>query len=303
MSRLMNKPDEATAFPRIVYIMGTGRSGTTILEILLSNNTGVSGVGEVTHIFQDAYLAKRDCSCGKSAPECTIWGQVKAACQWQDAQLDNYNRVFVDFAWHTRFLHVFTGLVSGRKKAEFKRLNDCLFRSVSELSASATIVDSSKYAGRALQLARMYPKNVRVICLTRAPAGLVSAFRRKDSGEQPPKPLFGILLYYIYTMTCFRLVKLVLGKRVLPVQFEQLSADPAGTLDRIEQWSGIDLSDARRIVAEQQILSAGHIVTGNRLRMRKDLTFKTAEARKFTGSIAARAVVFLMSVYKKILFF
>ena len=37
----------------LLYIMGTGRSATTILEIILTNNPKITGVGEVTHIFRD----------------------------------------------------------------------------------------------------------------------------------------------------------------------------------------------------------------------------------------------------------
>lgn len=31
-------------FPELIYIMGTGRNGTTILDIILSNSTGGSWI-------------------------------------------------------------------------------------------------------------------------------------------------------------------------------------------------------------------------------------------------------------------
>ena len=44
------------SIPDILYIMGPGRSGTTVLHILLANNPGFFGMGEITHVFRDAFL-------------------------------------------------------------------------------------------------------------------------------------------------------------------------------------------------------------------------------------------------------
>jgi len=71
------------SLPDIIYIMGTGRSGTTILEVLLTNNARIVGAGELKHIFRDGFLANRQCSCGHATLDCAMWSAVLRAAQWQ----------------------------------------------------------------------------------------------------------------------------------------------------------------------------------------------------------------------------
>ena len=59
--------------PRIVYVAGANRSGTTLLDILLSQHANVVSGGElfrVLHILEDS--AAR-CSCGELVRECGVW--------------------------------------------------------------------------------------------------------------------------------------------------------------------------------------------------------------------------------------
>jgi len=294
---------ETSQLPQIIYIMGTGRSGTTILEILLSNNTDVTGVGEVTHIFQDGYINDSICSCGEPVSICSVWNEVKNRCQWSDDLMESYNSLFVNVSWHTKFPSIAMGRLSIPLRSTYRAINNCLFTSVAEITNSSFVVDSSKYAGRALELARLYPDNVKVICLTRTPEGLVNAFTKKNSGEQPSKSLLGIILYYIYTMACFRVVKLILGKRALHIQFEDLASAPATTLEKIQTWSKADLGQVIKIVKENQWLNVGHIVTGNRLRMLGKLQFRSSHASEHKHGILTKAVILFMSAYKLILGF
>ena len=63
-------------FPMIIYIMGTGRSGTTILEVLLGSQDKVVQAGEITHIFKDGIQRSIACACGSLAEKCPLWGSV-----------------------------------------------------------------------------------------------------------------------------------------------------------------------------------------------------------------------------------
>lgn len=298
-----SQTDPVNPFPDILYIMGTGRSGTTILEILLSNNPGIFGVGEVTHIFQDGFIDDEICSCGKPTSVCEYWSSVRQQCAWKEADISKLNQLFVDIAWHTQFPKVAFGLVSRKKRDLFSKTNECLFQSSSDISGANIVVDSSKYAGRALELARAFPKNVKIICLTRSPAGLVKAFKKTDAAEQKPKSLSGTLYYYLYTLACFRVVAWILKSRILRIRYEDMIANPDQTLCRIESWAGIDLSKTKNILKEKQWLNAGHIVTGNRLRRKGRVKFRPANQHANVEGFLARSVVSLMSFYRSILGF
>ncbi len=295
--------EHVNPFPDILYIMGTGRSGTTILEILLSNNSDIFGVGEVTHIFQDGFTDDEICSCGKPASVCEHWSSVRQQCEWNDADVSKLNQLFVDIAWHTQFPKVAAGRVPTDQRVLFNQTNKCLFQTSADISGANIIVDSSKYAGRALELARAFPKNVKVICLTRSPAGLVKAFRKTDAAEQKPKSLSGTLFYYLYTIACFRVVTWILKSRVLRIRYEDMIANPEETLGKIESWANIDLSQTKNILKEKQWLEAGHIITGNRLRRQGRVKFRPCEQHVNAEGFLTRSVVSLMNFYRSILGF
>lgn len=67
---------------KLIYIAGSGHSGSTLLEMLLSSHPSICGLGETEMLLNDAtrpkYLAsarQRICSCGRSIIDCSLWGQ------------------------------------------------------------------------------------------------------------------------------------------------------------------------------------------------------------------------------------
>lgn len=56
----------------LVYIGGYGRSGSTLLESLLTTRPNVLACGEVVSCLRDRI--DRGCTCGKSRADCEIWG-------------------------------------------------------------------------------------------------------------------------------------------------------------------------------------------------------------------------------------
>lgn len=70
---------------KIVYIVGLGHSGSTILDMALGCNKNIVGLGEVFQILQAAKteLAKKSnfndalCSCGQSISNCKFWSHTK----------------------------------------------------------------------------------------------------------------------------------------------------------------------------------------------------------------------------------
>ncbi len=299
MSEYRSIPSEK--LPRIIYIMGSGRSGTTILEVLLSNSPGVAGVGEVTHIFRDGYINGDVCACGSDVSECELWSTVRRQCDWSDADISSGEKLFRRFSWHSKFPGVAMGLAPANAKKEFADLNGKLFSAVAKHSGAHTIIDSSKYAARAIALMRSFPDDVMIICLTRSPSGLMQAFSKPNKNEQKPKSTLATFIYYIYVMACFRVVSWRYGRRVLKIRYEDVVSDPCTALDRIERWSGVDLSATRETISSDGFLEPGHIVTGNRLRYQKKIRFRRSGEDRAALRMPTRIVVMIMNAYRFIL--
>ena len=56
---------------KLIYIAGYGRSGSTILDIILNNSGKIGGFGEITQFLSDYKDYK--CSCGATFMNCEFW--------------------------------------------------------------------------------------------------------------------------------------------------------------------------------------------------------------------------------------
>jgi hypothetical protein len=290
--------------PDILYIMGTGRSGTTILEILLASNPRIVGVGEFKHVFQHAFLENRTCSCGKPALDCEFWSGLLAMTGWGLVDCKEMGRVVASLESHMRFALLWTGLVGKKDKKIYRRANEVLFRAIAGLSRSDVVVDSSKYETRAMALAKLFPDRVRVLCMTRSASGLIAAFQKKNEEEQVyAKSLLWIGGYYAYVLFCMWSVKMKLKGRCLSVSFEELKRDPEAVLDRIEAWSGYSLTVSREKLAKRNQFSIGHIVSGNRIRTKGKVSFESTSEERAPQSLAARVFAGLLEAYRRLLGF
>ena len=61
---------------KVLYIAGYGRSGSTILDIILDSHPDITAVGELTFLLDDAAIPSRHCSCGAAYAECGFWSRV-----------------------------------------------------------------------------------------------------------------------------------------------------------------------------------------------------------------------------------
>jgi hypothetical protein len=291
--------------PDILYIMGTGRSGTTILEILLANNPGFAGVGEVKHIFRDGFISDHVCSCGQTTHQCELWSSVLRSTGWTLQDCARLGNTVQELESHKRFPLIWADVGSKQAKEDYSNAARDLFRSVAAARECRVVVDSSKFAGRALLLARALPERIKVLCITRSADGLLKAFAKKNENEQKPKSALAASAYYLYVLLCMRLVKARLKDRCFAIRFEDLNRDPDAVLAKIENWSGYSFSTTRARIGAQQAFDVGHIVTGNRLRKKGKVKFEPGSA-KFGGkadSAIAKVLAPVLETYRRLLGF
>lgn len=185
-----------------MFILGTGRSGSTLLSMILGAHSDVFAPGET--IFFDRWTRTNDrCSCGLPVRTCPTWSQVvdriarrrrtsaEKLCDDFPTELSgafDRSRLLERVAYLSSIGGVrllprgrWTRLRKLRCFAELRRrtenaleLYDCL----SEASGCRTLVDSSKSIYRALQVYAMSAEAVRVIFLTRDGRGTVNSLMK-----------------------------------------------------------------------------------------------------------------------------
>ena len=280
--------------------MGTGRSGSTILEILVGNTPGVHQAGELTHIFRDGVLRERQCSCGRAVSSCSIWAPVLGGFHTDRNAAEQCQRLHESIETHSRFPVTLLCLNRKATLRRYRESNARLLCRLAESSGCSVVVDSSKYAGRALALSRAFPGKIYVLALSRSPAGLIRSFSKPQKDEQLPKKLAGVLLYDAWVTLCARITAYVLGHAVLRIKYEDLLNDPSTVLSLIQEWSRIDLTESRRKIASSEPLKVGHLVTANRLRRQREVKLRPAQEGALT-TVTQRLVARVLRAWRFLL--
>ncbi len=60
---------------KLIYIGGYGRSGSTLLEYLLTASPSLVACGEVMRHLE-RFKSKKSCTCGRLTQECPVWGRL-----------------------------------------------------------------------------------------------------------------------------------------------------------------------------------------------------------------------------------
>ncbi|MEZ5333405.1 MAG: sulfotransferase [Thermoanaerobaculia bacterium] len=233
---------------RVVYIAGLGRSGSTLLARLLGQLPGWVSVGELHNLWRTGApggSAEELCGCGRSFAECTFWPPVLAT-----ALAGTTAEEAADLAAATsRIRHV--PLLAGpwRPKRWSRRLEryadvvGSLYGAAARNGEARVVVDSSKDAGPLWLLTRVPGVDVSVLHLVRDPRGVAHSWgkrlRRSEFVDREVwMPSWGPA-ETAWRWTYTNLLAEAAGRRLgacRRVRYEDLVADPRGTLAALVRW-------------------------------------------------------------------
>lgn len=260
--------------PRILYIAGYSRCGSTIMDMLLSASKDAISTGELTYLLDDAANPKRICTCGAPYMSCknfSAWVGTRPK-----AEADLIRRIESRSGLRT----LMDGKVPTGESEAYRTYATSLFAHLQEVSGANVIVDSSKTAkdatGRPLALWRLAGLDVRVLHLTRDPRATIRSYLDKGSnwvleGHRSTKPLESwrpILGWSLANRLARQIGREVGENRYLHIRLEDVLQNPETMLEQIGTFAGIDMTNvANRVVAGAPFL-ADHNVGGNRARLK-----------------------------------
>jgi hypothetical protein len=157
---------------RIIYIAGAGRSGTTLLAMLLGELPAAVSVGEVRHMWLRGVRENQLCACGLPFAECPFWTAVgeRAFGGWDAAEAARQVELLrrVDRLRH--FPRVAAHGLSARFRAdlaEYAGRQRRVYEAVADVSGKRVIVESSKGPTYAVILRSVAGMDVNVVHLVR----------------------------------------------------------------------------------------------------------------------------------------
>ena len=268
----------------VLYIAGTGRSGSTVLANILGEVEGVFAAGEVRYLWQRGLKEGRLCGCGLPVRECPVWSRVLAMA----GELDDPDRVdaIVSMLQRTGRIRNLPAVLAGSvvtrvDPAEAHSLAPAraalgdLYAAIASVTGCRVIVNSSKLPAYANVLAATPGIDLRVVHLIRDPRGAAHSWSSKktladgaarDHMEQIG-PAKSAVLWDVWNMAGGVLFK---GgpERYLRLRYEDFVADPQPAVRKILAMVGMEDAELPFVNAHEARTSANHSVAGNPDRLR-----------------------------------
>ena len=293
---------------KILKIMGSARSGSTILDIVLGNHPSIESVGEVNKLIRTGWVSKESlrgidpkryrrpvCTCGKRLdvlyvenPEeaCPFWSSVRR--EWIEradaASIESYPELQNEFELKKRWSRLL--YEKRRRSASFRayaRLTRTFFEAIRTVSGRPITVDSSKSPVRAFALGMMPGIDLYVIHLVRDGRGVITSRRKtfeKDlkagiMWDHKGRPMWKTIARWTVDNLLSEWVGTQLGpKRTMRLRYEDFVADPRAALERIGALIELDLTEVANAASSGKPMRAGHNIGGNRTKKSGTITLR-----------------------------
>ena len=261
---------------KVVYIAGSGRSGSTLLDGVLGQGPGFFPAGELRSIWTWGAKPSARCGCGEPFRDCAFWADV-----FREAfgSLDCLNHP-------ERFPHGFpelhrrdiARLVLPLRSASFERAVaahaanlQALYASIARVSGCRGIIDSSKRFEYAYLLSAVAGIDLYVVHLVRDSRAVTSSElkweARKYGGtyREPTKLLARRALAWSGNQLFSELLR-ARDVKYLLMRYEDFAIQPKAALDRVGRFIGEDVSDLPFVGEASMEFSANHAAIGNPVR-------------------------------------
>ena len=257
---------------KVIYILGTGRSGTTVIDIVVGNNDDIFSCGELVRYSE---LKAEPHGFPPDSENYIFWKNIEQKLfDRLPSSHDELFRISRKLEFHPSFFFNLFKLTSRKNKQLYKKYINTFFDILFESIEQNIVVDSSKYAGRGLGLLRALKYDLFIIYVVRDPVRVINAFAKTDVEQMPKKYWVANIYYFLINFIC-RIVTMMAKKpRVYPLKYENFLSNPAKELENIQEAFGIDLSRSIQTVSENGDFEVGHLFEGNRIRLQKTLRLK-----------------------------
>jgi hypothetical protein len=270
---------------KVAYIGGTGRSGSTLLDLMLGALPGFVAVGELARLWDRGLRENVLCGCREHFLDCPFWGAVGESAFGGWSTLGSDELVALRPPHIARVRH-FPQLLAPRLRtpeltAGLRRYADrttAVYRAIADVSGCRVVVDSSKSVGHAFLLARLPGLDARVIHLVRDSRGVAHSWQRlvvrpEIVGERATLNIWSptrASVEWLAQNGSYHFVPL-LGIPCLRVRYETLVRSPRSEFERLLRHldervdaSALEFLDRRELPAH-----ANHTLSGNPLRFQR----------------------------------
>lgn len=293
-----------SAPPRVVYILGWGRSGSTLLDNILGNVRGFCSVGELHYLWSRGLIANRRCGCGQQFRDCAHWRGVVTRLQRDAPEAVDAGAVKSLHDRVARSRRTPLLLLRRRLPDSVRRYQQILrqtYAAILEESGAHTVVDSSKRPSEAAILLADREVDSVFVHIVRDPRAVAFSWQRVRPTDDPSAGTDMVRRSATESSTrwlAWNIAAEAIGRRAgdryIRIRYEDLVATPEHVLARILSVAGASQRVAPGFPDGVARLSATHSVSGNpsrfgarTVRLRLDEEWRTGLPRRQAALVLA----------------
>ncbi|MFP3899976.1 MAG: sulfotransferase [Acidimicrobiia bacterium] len=268
---------------KVLFIMGKGRSGSTLLDNVLGQVPGVFSGGELTYLWDWGLRRRVVCGCGDDVLDCPVWSKVldtAAGIRSREADAARIQAIWRDQRaverWH-RAPQLFArggpgGWAALRRHAD---LLGRVYRTLRDVTGAQLVVDSSKTPLNPAALGLVEGIDGAALQLVRDPRAVGFSWQRTKAWSDRPEggemPRFGpyhtAASWTLRNLTAELVLRRWPRDRTTRLRYEDLCRAPRTTVAELLELAEIapgalPFSDERTVR-----LGPTHTVGGNPNRM------------------------------------
>jgi hypothetical protein len=271
-------PGASTTKPKtkVIYVMGAGHSGSTILGVALGNCSDFFFAGEV-----EEWLVKSGRPPWADAEQAAFWQTVAAETDGADLfgskavpAIERSSALLRVDRWPTR----------RRLLGRYRRISEELLCAISRTAGASNVIDTSHFPLRARELKKLDAIDLYLVFLVRDPHGVIdSNLRQFKAHEVAERRLRTLMLNVNLWFTLLMSVVVFYGQRRdrrLFLRHETFVEDPESVLRQI-----LELVGSQAAIPDLEELQVGAPLEGNRLIRRGVISLKRQPQRAERASL------------------
>lgn len=261
----------------VIFVSGKGRSGSTVLSMVLGELDGVVAGGELRFLWRRGIIENRRCGCGRSFGDCPVWSEVAAHLVGDPGSV--VGEVGPVAAAHDRIFRWSSvpRLLAGKRAVRgwddlrlWGTAAGRLYREVASATGAGVIVDSSKWPVDPGMLGLVPGIRPIAVQLVRDPRAVAWSWQRRkaqfDLDEVREMDRFGPVHSSASWLARNVVVEAATARWRVPrllLRYEDFVADPASAVRRIGAAAGLGLDPEGVIEGRTVRRGVDHIVAGN----------------------------------------
>jgi len=271
----MNLGDKKLNKIKVIAFVGFGRSGTTIIDNVLGQNSKIFSAGEIRHIWDRGLCKNQLCGCGKDLILCDFWSEVLANALGADYQkkVKEFRALALDVDQPKHLIKMFLGRKKSEyseKKALYLKLLRKLFQSLANtLGDDITILDSSKTPSHVQLLSELDCLDLKTVHVVRDPRAVAYSWSRTKvrpeiQGHREVMPKYSSFKSAVWWFGANLVSEIICNNSRLSylLRYEDFSESPKKAIGDLLAAIGED-NDVEFLSENSLNLEPNHTVAGN----------------------------------------